>query len=128
MLNLATCVENKPYTAACFYVFDNTLQAFVFTSDKQTQHGQQMLQNSSVAASIALETHMVGKIQGLQITGKVVLLAGHDLAQANKSYLLKYPFAVLKETTLWALVPEFMKLTDNRLGFGKKLIWEKSKD
>ena len=30
----------------------------------------------------------------------------------------------LAELTLWALVPDYLKFTDNTLGFGKKLIWK----
>ena len=33
-------------------------------------------------------------------------------------------FAALAELTLWALVPDYLKFTDNTLGFGKKLIWK----
>jgi hypothetical protein len=28
-------------------------------------------------------------------------------------------------TTLWKLRVDYAKMTDNRLGFGKKLIWER---
>ena len=34
-----------------------------------------------------------------------------------------FPYAALAELTLWAIAPDFMKFTDNTLGFGKKLIW-----
>ena len=41
-------------------------------------------------------------------------------------YLKKFPFAILKNTALWYIEPTFLKFTDNRLGFGKKIIWEKA--
>jgi uncharacterized protein YhbP (UPF0306 family) len=31
------------------------------------------------------------------------------------------------DTTLWILSIDYLKMTDNRLGFGKKLLWEKVK-
>ncbi len=37
----------------------------------------------------------------------------------------RYPFAILMKTQLWVVDLDFIKLTDNRLGFGKKLIWKK---
>jgi len=33
--------------------------------------------------------------------------------------------AMLMDTTLWAVDLTHIKMTDNRLGFGKKIIWEK---
>jgi hypothetical protein len=30
---------------------------------------------------------------------------------------------MMPELHLWSLTPDFIKMTDNRLGFGKKLIW-----
>lgn len=40
-------------------------------------------------------------------------------------YLKRFPFAALMDTTLWVLQIDYAKMTDNRLGFGKKLIWER---
>ena len=42
---------------------------------------------------------------------------------ARKTYLKRFPFAVLGSTPLWAVELNFAKLTNNRLGFGKKLVW-----
>ena len=47
------------------------------------------------------------------------------LKKARTAYLKKFPYAVLMKTSLWDLWIIYIKMTDNRLGFGKKLIWEK---
>ncbi len=124
VLTITTAKDNKPYTANCFYVYLPEQNMFVFTTDKETRHGSEMLENPQVGANIVLETNTVGKIQGLQITGKAKELKGEDLKTGKRAYLKKYPYAVLKLETMWGLKPDFFKLTDNRLGFGKKLIWE----
>ena len=124
VLTLATMEREQPYTSNAFYVYLEEENMFVFTSDKKTRHGGEMLSNPKVAANIVLETKQVGKIQGLQITGVVQELSGELLSKAKKRYLKKYPYAVLKLETLWGLKVNFFKLTDNRLGFGKKLIWK----
>lgn len=124
VLTLASLKGDQPYTSNAFYVYLPDENMFVFTSDKKTRHGNEMLTNPKVAANIVLETKQVGKIQGLQITGMVQELSGELLSKAKKRYLKKYPYAVLKLETLWGLKVNFFKLTDNRLGFGKKLIWE----
>ncbi len=126
VLNLAVCKDNQPYIAHCFYAYNTDLNCFVFTSDADTLHVDWIKQNAKVAAGIALEAKIVGKIQGLQLTGVIEKVTDTDKVYKN-TYLQKFPFAALMKTDFWILKPEFIKLTDNRLGFGKKLIWEASK-
>ncbi|HAN77599.1 MAG TPA: hypothetical protein DCQ31_07405 [Bacteroidales bacterium] len=125
VLTLATSVNNQPWCANCYYAYLENENAFVFSTDYATRHGKEALENSLVAASIVLETKIVGKIQGIQLTGVMFVPEGEYKAKAEKRYLKKYPFARLMETNLWVLEPNFYKLTDNRLGFGKKLLWKK---
>ncbi len=127
VLTLATFSENKPYCANCFYVYSEDENAFIFTSDNDTKHIKDVLKNNNVAGSVVLETTVVGKIQGIQFTGKMFLPEKDLKKKANKLYIKKYPFAKLMNTQLWVLNIDFIKLTDNRLGFGKKLIWKKDR-
>ena len=127
VLTLATSVNNIPYCANCFYVYLENKNCFVFTSDIETKHVQDAIKNENVAGSVVLETSVVGKIQGVQFQGKMFLPESDLKKEVNKSYMKKYPFAKLMKTQLWCLELNFAKLTDNRLGFGKKLIWEKEK-
>ncbi|MDR2962650.1 MAG: pyridoxamine 5'-phosphate oxidase family protein [Bacteroidales bacterium] len=124
VLTLATSAENKAWCANCFYAFDTATHSLVFSSDTGTTHAQHALHNSRVAVSIVLETRIVGKIQGLQITGTMILCEGNDLNDAQKIYLKKFPYAALMNTSLWRVHIDYAKLTDNTLGFGTKLIWE----
>ncbi len=119
MLTLATAVDNTPYCANAFYAYDAQRNRFIFTSALTTRHGEEMNQNSMVAASIVWETKLVGRIQGLQLTGKVVEADSLD----SKVYIGKFPYTALAELTLWAIEPQGIKYTDNTLGFGQKLIW-----
>ncbi|MDR1761540.1 MAG: pyridoxamine 5'-phosphate oxidase family protein [Bacteroidales bacterium] len=124
VLTLATSANNQAWCANCFYAFDKKNQSLIFSSDTNTTHAQQALHNSIVAASIVLETKIVGKIQGLQCTGSVTLCEGDDVQNAQKTYFKKFPYAALAGTTLWRLHIHYAKLTDNTLGFGTKLIWQ----
>lgn len=125
ILTLATSNNNKPYCASCFYVYIEDKNMFVITSDFKTKHIKDVEKQNVVAGAIALETTMIGKIQGIQFTGIMKLLTKNDLKIANKAYINKFPLAILKDTTLWGIFPDFIKMTHNRLGFGKKLIWRK---
>lgn len=122
VMTLATVDESgAPYCSNAFYSFDQERGFLIFTSNLDTSHGGHMSANPTVAASIVLETKVVGKVQGVQITGKVYL--GDD--QDKRSYITSYPYAAAMPLTLWRLEPNFIKLTDNTLGFGKKLIWRR---
>ena len=125
ILTLATANNNKPYCASCFYVYIEDKNMFVITSDFTTKHIKDVEKQNIVAGAIALETTMIGKIQGIQFTGVMKLSTENDLKIANKAYINKFPLALLKDTTLWGIFPGFLKMTHNRLGFGKKLIWGK---
>lgn len=121
VLTLATVNgEGMPYVANCFYAFDAKRNLFVFTSDLATRHGAEMAANSSVALSVVLETRIVGRVQGLQVTGRAE--RGDD--EARKCYIKRFPYAAAADLELWMVEPTMMKLTDNTLGFGKKLVWQ----
>jgi uncharacterized protein len=130
VLTLAVSRDNIPWCAHCFYVYLAAENLFVFTSDPDTRHIQDACidGNFRVTAGIALETRMTGKIRGIQLSGTMFPLEGDLLKTAAKTYLKEFPVARLSTLHLWGLEPDFIKLTDNRLGFGKKLKWERDKD
>ena len=123
VLTIATSAENEPWCANCFYVYLEEDNALVFTTDADTRHGKEFMENSFVAGSVVLETMQVGKIQGIQFQGIVSEPEGEMLSKAKWAYLKKFPPAVLMDTHLWIVRLTLIKMTDNRLGFGKKLIW-----
>jgi uncharacterized protein YhbP (UPF0306 family) len=126
ILTLAVSHEGKPWCATCYYAYDLEKNIFIFTSDPETRHIRDMKANGSnyVAGAIALETRIVGKIRGLQFSGTLEQPEGEELKKARSRYLRRFPVArLMTELHLWCLIPEMLKLTDNRLGFGKKLYW-----
>ncbi len=121
VLTLATVnSDGKPYVANCFYAYDKRRNRFVFTSDLTTRHGQEMAENRRVALSIVLETRVVGRVQGLQVEG----IAEQGDEEAKRTYIKRFPYAAVAPLTLWMVEPTMLKLTDNTLGFGTKLIWQ----
>jgi uncharacterized protein YhbP (UPF0306 family) len=109
-----------------FYTLLETEFCLVFTSDKKTRHIIEASQNPVVAGSIVLETETVGKIQGLQFCGKMIEASGKLKTKATAAYLKRFPYAILSNTPILIIEITYAKFTDNKLGFGKKLIWEKS--
>ncbi|MDR2359367.1 MAG: pyridoxamine 5'-phosphate oxidase family protein [Prevotellaceae bacterium] len=122
VLTLATCTGRQPYCASLFYAYLEEENVFAFTSDAATRHLSEALQNPAVAGAIVLETKTVGLIRGLQFQGMLFRPDKELTRHARRAYLRRFPFAILRGTPLWTLRPTFLKYTDNRLGFGKKII------
>ena len=125
VMTLATCRDNRAWCCQCFYVYVDRLSGLVFTSDMETRHIKEAMEQPFVAGSIVLESTVVGKLQGIQLEGKVVEADGELLKDIKFAYLKRFPVALLMDTKLWFLELHTMKMTDNRLGFGKKLHWKR---
>ena len=123
VLTIATSIENEPWCANCFYVYLEEENSLVFTSGADTRHGREFLKNQAVAGSVVLETMVIGKIRGIQFQGIVTEASGEQLAIAKRAYLKRFPVAALMDTNLWIVKLTLIKMTDNRFGFGKKVVW-----
>jgi uncharacterized protein len=124
VFTLATSSKNEPYTCTCFYVYLEDQNCIVFTSDFGTRHVSELENQPRVAGAIALETLIVGRIQGIQFTGDCHRLHGEILGRAKEAYHKHFPVSLLMEITLWGIIPNYIKMTHNALGFGNKLIWK----
>ena len=125
VLTIATSVNDEPWCANCFYVYLEDENALVFTTDPETRHGKEFLKNRLIAGSVVLETHVIGRIRGIQFQGIVSEPEGEMAEKSKRSYLKRFPVAMLMDTHLWIVELTHIKMTDNRMGFGKKLVWEK---
>lgn len=118
--------EGALWCANAFYVFDPQEPGFIITSEEKTQHAQLFLENPQVTGSVVLETEQVGKIQGLQFAGTVRRCDGGLFDRCRLLYLKRFPYAILKGGEVWMIRLDRLKFTDNRLGFGKKLHWQRA--
>jgi uncharacterized protein len=123
VLTIATSNINEPWCASCFYVYLEEENILVLTSDLKTRHGQEFLKNPEVAGNILLETAVIGKIRGIQFRGRISEPGGEIASHAKSAYLKRFPVAMLMDTHLWVVTLTQIKFTDNRLGFGVKLMW-----
>ena len=124
VLTISTSVNNEPWCANCFYVYLEEENALVFTTGIETRHGKEFTENTHVAGSVVLETMVIGKIRGIQFQGIVSEPEGEKISKAKWAYLKRFPPAALMDTHLWIVKLTLIKMTDNRFGFGKKLIWK----
>lgn len=125
VLTMATSVSHQPYCAICFYVFDEQLNTLIFLSDITTKHITDALSNKKVAGTITTEVLTVAKIQGIQFTGEFIHPTKEQEIHFYDKYYSKFPFAKAKPSPIWGIQLSSIKMTDNTLGFGKKLLWDR---
>ena len=118
--------EGALWCANAFYVFDEQEEGFIITSEEKTRHAQLFLENPKVTGSVVLETEEIGKIRGLQFSGTVRRCDGGLFDHCRLKYLKRFPYAVFKGGEVWLITLDRAKYTDNRLGFGKKLFYERA--
>lgn len=120
MLSLATSDGSELSACNLFYAFDAEKISFVVASSDETEHIRNISKNQKVAGTVVLETKTVGKIEGVQFRGEFLPLDDEGL---KKLYFKSFPYALAMNPKLWQIKINYFKLTDNTLGFGKKIIW-----
>ncbi len=122
VLSVCASAEGELWCANCFYLFDEKRMAFWLMSDTQTRHGELMLRNARVAGTINGQPKRVALLRGVQYQGNIHL---SDDAQALTAYQRRFPVAKKVVAPLWQLKISELKMTDNTLGFGSKIIWQR---
>jgi len=123
VMSLATTYKDELSVCSLFYVYDALSKTFVVASSEETKHIEHIKNNANIAGNILLETKKIGEIKGLQFRGNFSQL---DDAKLKLHYYKAFPYALAMNPTLWKIEVEFLKYTDNVLGFGKKLVWERT--
>lgn len=108
------------WCCSLFYAYDPQEKAFIVASDPDTEHMGNVALNAFVAGTVALETKTVGKIQGIQFSGE---MSPSSAPRERELYFKAFAYARVMNPTLWVIRINRCKMTDNTLGFGKKLIW-----
>lgn len=121
VLSLATNADDELSACNLFYVFDKEEISFIVASAEDTNHITNISKNPKIAGTVVLETKIVGKIQGVQFRGEFLELSSERLEEL---YFKAYPYSKAMNPKLWQIKVSYFKMTDNTLGFGKKLIWQ----
>ena len=123
VLTLATTVNDHPYCCNCFYIFDEDTKVLVFKSSDDTKHVKDLKLQPNVAGTISPDLTELGTIKGIQFSGKIISLPEDETKRLSGKYYKKYPYARVMSGNFWIVQLDFVKMTDNKLGIGKKLIW-----
>ena len=117
-----------PLCFNCFYAYDEQEQLLYFKSGTDTRHSLNLSLNPKVGGTILPDKMNKFHIRGVQFEG-IVLLSGNGLQakQASGRYYQTHPMALAMPGEIWIVQLNRIKFTDNSLGFGKKLIWQRDK-
>lgn len=124
-VSICTCSNNVPYSCICFYAYSEEHNSLIFKSGQDTLHIRQALVNPQISGSVLPDKLEKTKVRGLQLSGELSKPEGKTLTDLQKTYYKKYPIALTMKGELWAIELTFLKFTDNTLGFGKKILWDK---
>lgn len=123
VINLATLDEAGVWSANVFYCLDPKQPVLYFLSSPETRHGAAMVSNPAISATICGQSANVAHLQGIQLSGTARLLEGDEDKLARKLYNARFAVARITHHPIWALRIDYLKMTNNRLGFGHKTEW-----
>lgn len=116
----------EPHAAPVYFAAGGEGPRFYFFSDPNSQHCCDLAANPCAAASIHPLVNSWQEIRGLQMRGEVLPVPpGEEWQNAWQLYQAKFPFvsrlkAEVERSGLYAFVPNWIRLVDNRRGFGFK--------
>lgn len=117
--------NNQPYCFHCFYVLDATHNLLFFKSSENTLHGRLLSENPDVAGSILPQKMEMLALKGIQFTGTVLYSDFPDQINPDIYYHKKLPLGLTKRGHVYCIQLQSIKMTDNSVLFGKKLIWNR---
>ncbi len=127
-MTLGTASEAGAYCAPVFYVWEQSRGIFIIKSSRSSRHFREAVASPFVAGSILPDIMEISRIYGLQFTGSCSDMEGlPEFGELENLYHRTYPEGRSIEGNFLIVNPSYFKLTDNRLGFGAKIIWKEKK-
>ena len=124
--------DGTAHAAALFYAVDDELNLYVLT-EPTSRHGRAMARTVCVARTIQRDRQEWWEIQGAQFRGRCRRLRGAARERGWDIFAARFSFVgspaiaglaqALEKMALWRIEPAWMRLIDNRRGFGHKDEW-----
>jgi uncharacterized protein len=122
-----SCVEESgaSWCFSFFYSFDETNNLLFYKSSNDTRHSIILHTNPKVSGTILPDKLNFMAIKGVQFEGVILSSTDSLTAQASAHYHKKHPVALAMSGEVWTIRLDHIKFTDNTLGIGKKLNWNR---
>ncbi len=128
-LSLATVDDDgQPHAANLQYAIDDQLR-LIFLSNPASAHSLHIARNHQIAATVYAEVRSPTEIHGVQLHGRCAALDDQAKREAALAVFAdRYPFiqaddairARVDAETVYRITPTWLRLIDNRKGFGWK--------
>jgi uncharacterized protein YhbP (UPF0306 family) len=111
-----------------YFAADEALRLYFF-SDPQSQHSRHLALDGRAAVAFFPPSQDWREICGLQMQGRVQQLTpGAWWDEGWACYRCKFPFVdalkdIVAQNALYVFIPNWIRLVDNRRGFGFKQEW-----
>lgn len=125
LLTLCASFNDNIWCANCYYIADSDNMALYILTSPDSRHGSLMIKNRNIAGTIAPEPHEINDIQGVQFSGSIELIPSSNEQQALELYYKKFPIAKNMSSSIWKIILNDIKMTDNHIKFGFKLNWQR---
>lgn len=112
--------DGTPHAFSAFYAFNSDEISLFIASDENTEHIKAIKNHPEISGTIALNTLIVGKIRGVQFNGTI------SVAEDVEIYFKRFVFARSMNAKIYKILLKSIKFTDNTLGFGTKILWQRS--
>jgi uncharacterized protein YhbP (UPF0306 family) len=119
--------DGSPRATPVFFAFDDQA-TLVFLSERDTPHCHNLERQPFVAAALYPEVSDWTELRGLQIKGLASAVPKSEQEAAVVVYANRFPFVreleeVVSLSEVYRLRPSWVRLIDNRQGFGYKREW-----
>ena len=134
LVNLSTMTlattgpDGEPHNAPLYFAADRDLRLYFF-SDPASQHARDLAGDERAAVSFYPLCQGWESIRGVQMRGTAGPVEPGAAWEAGRAvYREKFPFvealeAEIAQNQLYVFVPRWVRLVDNRRGFGFKREW-----
>lgn len=115
--------NGDPYCFSCYYVYCNKEVLLHFKSSADSHHSQLLAMNPEVAGTILPNRIEKFRTTGIQWKGKLLQHSDPLAGNAVHRYHSAYPAACAIKGTVFSILLTVLKMTDNKLVYGKKTYW-----
>ena len=118
--------QGKPCCFSCFYAFNTEAGLLYFKSSANSNHAGLMKKYPFIAGTVLPDKLNKLFVQGIQFEGEVLNTQQPIIKKGLGYYLKKHPLALAMPGEIWAIQINHIKMTDSIMGFGKKILWNRS--
>ncbi len=120
--------DGTPRATPVYFAADHTLR-LIFLSDPDSAHSRNLVSAPQTSVAIYPEERDWRRLRGVQMTGHAAAIEGSEAELARRAYARRFPFVselaqALDASRTYAFRPSWVRLIDNRRGFGFQHEWK----